>query len=286
LRAYLYYGWVKIRRGLLAPIGADVRYLLMVTQASHPRTVRIFRTADEVERTTAARIVTLARNAIAKHGRFNVALSSGATPRGVYRRLVAEFGDAIDWQRVHFYWTDEFLRSEGARRSNFETLQHALLDPLRVSQANVHPVVRRASAFEVVSEYERQLEDLPRSTDDTPAFDLIVLNLGKDGHMASLFPKLACETRDGERGWVTHVKHLERDLSRISLTLDVLNAARHVLFTAVGRDRAQALQRALSSETRSAPASRVRLVNGSLEWYVDQGACEALEQERWLAGVT
>lgn len=270
----------------LALFSADARYLGMVTQASHPRTVRIFRTADEVEHTAAARFVTLAREAIAREGRFNVALPSGGTPRGTYRRLAAEFRSALDWQHVHFYWTDEFFMSEGARRSNYETIKHALLDSLNVDEAHVHPIVRRASTSDTVDEYERQLDELPRSTDDNPSFDLILLNLGKDGHMASLFPKLACETRDGARGWITHVKHLERDLSRISLTLNVLNAARHVLLTAVGRERAHALQRALSSETRSAPASRVRLVNGSLEWYVDQLACEALEQERWLAGVT
>lgn len=270
----------------LAPFGVDVKYLEMVTQASHPRTVRIFRTADEVEHTAAVRFIAFARDAITREGRFNVALTTGATPRGIYRRLAAEFRDAIDWQRVHFYWTDEFLDSEGARRPNFETLERALLGPLHINDANVHPIRRQASISDAVDEYEQQLAELPRSNDDVPAFDLILLNLGKDGHMASLFPKLVCETREGARGWVAHVKHVERNLSRISLTLHVLNAARHVLFTAVGKERAHALQRALSSETRSAPASRVRLVNGSLEWYVDQHACEALEQERWLAGVT
>jgi 6-phosphogluconolactonase len=150
----------------------------------------------------------------------------------------------------------------------------------------IHSVARELGPDAAALHYERRLDELPKSSRGLPTLDLVLLGLGNDGHTASLFPKVDCVTKDAPRGWVTHVTHVKSNIGqRLSLTLEILNNARHALFVVVGLEKAKALQLALTTETRSVPASLVRLVNGSVEWYVDKGACVALEEDRWLAGV-
>ncbi len=259
---------------------------MVVTSAKHSRTVRIFSTSAEVEREVARRFVALAREKTESQQSFHVAWSRGVAPHAIWARLVREFREQLDWSRVHFYSVDERCDPPTRAPSDVGTAMQPLMEPMGVRLGGIHSLARELDPDAAASHYERRLDDLPKSSRGLPTLDLVVLGLGNDGHTASLFPKVDCVSKDAPRGWVTHVTHVKSSIGqRLSLTLEILNNARHALFVVVGLEKAKALQLALTTETRSVPASLVRLVNGSVEWYVDKGACVALEADRWLAGV-
>lgn len=234
----------------------------------------------------ARRFIAIAREKTERQQPFNVALSGGVAPLGIYARLAKEFRDQLDWSLVRFYWSDERCDPTGRAPSHFGVARTLLLEPIGARLDEVHPLAGDLDPDLAASLYERELDELPKSSTGVPTFDLVLLGLGDEGDTASLFPKVDCVMKDAPRGWVTHVTHVKSVIGeRLSLTLNVLNNARHALFVVAGGEKAKALQRALTSETRSVPASLVRLVNGSVEWYVDKQACVALEADRWLAGV-
>lgn len=258
----------------------------MITPNSPLRTVRIFGTRAEVEREVARRFVEIASNEGVHGRRINVALCGGITPRQTYQRLTSEFGRGLDWGNVHFYEGQQRLGIANRLAGDFDKAKHELLSVPGVSADQFHSMRGDVEPDVAVASFEAELDELPKSDGGLPIFDFVLLGLGRDGHIASLFPKTECMTKDSVRGWLTQVHHVDPARGeRLSLTLPVLNTARHVILAVTGPDKARALQRALTSETRSVPASLIRAVNGSVEWYVDKSACSALAADRWLAAV-
>lgn len=252
--------------------------------------MRIFGSRAEVEREVARRFVEIASNAGVQGRRINVALCGGITPRQTYERLTSEFGRGLDWGSVHFYQGQQRLGGAAGlaveAREEFEKAKQGLLNVQGVSAEQFHAMTGEGDADLAIARFEAELDELPKSDSGVPVFDFVLLGLGRDGHIASLFPKTDCVTKDSAKGWVTQVQHVNPARGeRLSLTLSVLNSARHVLLAVTGPEKARALQRALTSETRSVPASLIRAINGSVEWYVDKSACAALAADRWLAAV-
>jgi 6-phosphogluconolactonase len=170
-----------------------------------------------------------------------IALAGGSTPRGLYERLGT--GSSLDWPNIDVFFGDERCVPPDHPDSNFRMAYEALLSKVR---ARVH-TMPGATCDALASE-----ADL-RSIfgEGTPAFDLILLGLGEDGHTASLFPgDPALEVRDHLVVRVTRPDH-----PRLTLTLPVLKAARLVLFLVAGASKREALRRLLNNE--DIPAARV-----------------------------
>lgn len=107
-----------------------------------------------------------------------------------------------------------------------------------------------------------------------PAFDLICLGLGKDGHTASLFPGQGA-IEEGERPAV-HVKGGDPFVERITLTLPVLNRGRRVVFLVTGKEKSEIVRKVLIEKPETLPACRVRPLNGELLWFLDRAAAGSL----------
>jgi len=136
----------------------------------------------------AARVVRAAEDAIMARGRFSIALSGGRTPAELYRTLA---GSAIDWSRTRIYFADERAVPPDDPDSNFRMARETLLDQARVPPRNVHRMKGEYPDLAVaVEEYEAHL---------AAALDLIVLGIGEDGHVASLFPGSALLTGSTRR---------------------------------------------------------------------------------------
>ena len=128
---------------------------------------------------------------------------------------------------------------------------------------------------EAAADYEQQSREF-FGTDSVPAFDLILLGLGEDGHTASLFPETSA--LDVTDRWVVVNPVLKLETSRLTLTIPVINAAKALTFLVAGEDKAEALKEILEGDAdpRAYPAKFVRPENGDLTWMVDASAASAL----------
>lgn len=238
----------------------------------------ILPTPAEVAIAAADRIVTVARNAIRRRGRFHVALSGGSTPRLVYPLLASPpRAAAVDWSRVEFFWGDERAVPPDHPESNFGVARQLLLDQLPgIRPGAIHRMPADAADRDAAA--RRYEAELARSFGTaagagTPAFDLIWLGMGSDGHTASLFP--ASSALAERHRWVvaTSAPASAVVAGRMSLTLPVINAARAVLFVVTGSDKRGAV-RSVRSGSRELPAGRVRA--RSTLWLIDaRGGAEA-----------
>jgi 6-phosphogluconolactonase len=195
-----------------------------------------------------------------------IALTGGSTPRRAYE-LAAELEP--DWCRVALWWGDERCVAPGDERSNYAMARGALLDRLRMPPEAVHRIQGELGPDRGAEEYTLELKALD-------AFDLVLLGLGADGHVASLFPHQP--TLDvAERCAIGAEAHLEPFVDRITLTLPMLRSAREVLFLVVGEGKAPAAAAAFAGPpTRNVPGSLVRAGLGPTRAVLDPAAAAGL----------
>lgn len=252
----------------------------MTQAAGSPRAIHVLKDAIGVEQAVARRWIELGRAAIAEKGCFNVALAGGSTPKGLYARLAREYRDQLDWSGVRFYWGDERCVPGTDPQSNWGMAQRELLEPLAIDARHVHPMDGAVAPSVGARRYSELLGELARTSSGVPMFDLILLGLGKDVHTASLFPGATQGLDSGDGEWVVPGVGPEGVRERLTLTLDVINAAACVAFMAVGAEKTEALRKALGGKRRDLPASLVAPQWGALEWYVDEAAWGATPEFR------
>ncbi len=223
--------------------------------------VVVLPTAAAVAEAAADRVVSAARNAIRRRGRCCVALSGGSTPRPTYDLLASPPRiDAVDWSRVEFFWADERAVPPDHPDSNFGAAKAQLLDHLPgVRPDAIHRMPADEADLDAAAAcYQAEIErvvGLAPSATRPPAFDLIWLGMGADGHTASLFP--GSTALDERRRWVVANWAPGPAAWRMTLTQPLINAARAVLFVVTGADKGPAL-RSVESGARELPAARIR----------------------------
>ena len=222
-------------------------------------------------RATADRFVAAARSAIEERGIFRVALSGGGTPKQVYPLLLEPARrDRIDWSAVEFWWGDERAVPPDHPDSNFGVAYGMLISQLpNVRPERIHRMPAEAPDLDAAAlSYESELRlAFGARGDEPPAFDLIWLGMGPDGHTASLFPGSA--GLDEDRRWVIPNFAPSQNAWRMTLTFPVLNAGRDVLFVVTGADKADPL-RQIRAGRSDLPAARV--AGDHVEWIVDAAA--------------
>jgi 6-phosphogluconolactonase len=231
----------------------------------------VFPDAAAVAEVTADRFVSAARTSIEERGIFRVALSGGGTPKQVYPRLLEpQRRDAVDWSAVEFFWGDERAVPPDHPESNFGVAYQMLISQLPdVRPDRVHRMPAEAQDLDGAAlshESELRLAFGARG-DQLPAFDLIWLGMGADGHTASLFPEQPA--LDEDRRWVVATRAPDPQPWRMTLTLPVLSAGREVLFVVTGADKSRAL-RAIRAGGSGLPAEQVS--GDGVEWIVDAAA--------------
>jgi 6-phosphogluconolactonase len=226
---------------------------------------------EAVARETANRFVSIVATTIDRNGVARVALSGGGTPKHVYPLLLEPARrDAVDWSAVEFFWGDERAVPPDHPESNFgvaygmfiSQLPDARPDRIHRMQAESQDLEGAALAYET----ELRLAFGVRG-DAPPAFDLVWLGLGRDGHTASLFP--GTPALDETERWAVPCSPSATAIRRMTLTFPVLNAARETLFVVTGADKADVLARVRSGDPEL-PASRV--TGAAVHWIVDTAA--------------
>jgi 6-phosphogluconolactonase len=212
------------------------------------------------------------RLAEAAAGGGHVALAGGSTPRAAYERAATM---DIDWSGSTLWFGDERCVPPDHEHSNYRMVKEALLDRIPGGPAAVKRMEGERGPDEGASAYEAELRTA--FGDEIPRLDLILLGLGPDAHTASLFPGDAA-LGEGERLAVgVPTPGMAPLVSRVTVTLPVVNAAREVVFLVSGEDKADAVARAFAGvQDPSAPASLVRPESGSLTLLADAAATSLL----------
>ena len=238
--------------------------------------VSILDDLEALSRSAAEQFVSLAKAALATRGRFDVALSGGATPQALYRLLAQPpYLARLPWPQIHFFWGDERCVPPDHPDSNYYQARLALLDHIAVPPANVHRIWGELEPTAAAQDYARQLRSASAEDGlDWPRFDLILLGLGADGHTASLFPGPITPAEAHSPVIAVSAHYAGRPAQRVSLTPLVFNTAVNVIFLVTGAAKSEALAATLTGprDPERWPAQRIQPARGSVAWLVDQAA--------------
>ncbi len=211
----------------------------------------------------AARVVAELLAAAARSG-TEIALTGGSTPRQAYE-LTADLEP--DWSRAGVWWGDERCVPPDDERSNFRLARESLLDRIE-REPRVHRIQGELEPERAAAAYEQELQGVE--------LDLILLGLGPDGHVASLFPN-APSLEERDRLVVSAPAQLEPFVDRVTLTLPALCAGHQVVFLVTGEDKADAVGRAFAGPPGpGTPASLVRSTAGRTLVVLDTAAASNL----------
>ena len=217
--------------------------------------VFVYASGDLLAAAAAARTVTRLEDAIAAEGRAHLVLTGGGIGTKVLAAIAAAPArDAVDWRRVDFWWGDERFEPAGDPERNETGARSALLDHIHVDPARVHvmagpdgPDGDNEDAAAV--RYAAELKAAAPAGADVPAFDVLMLGIGPEGHVASIFPdSLAAQAT----GSVVAVRNSPKPPpTRISLTFSAIQAAREVWVLASGAEKADAVAEAATASART-----------------------------------
>jgi 6-phosphogluconolactonase len=239
--------------------------------------LRIFPDLQTLSEAAALLFIESCEQAISARGRALVALSGGTTPARLYDLLArSPYAEQVDWLRLDIFWGDERCVPPEDLQSNYRQARDAFLSRVPIPSQNVHRVQSEMEPPEAAAAYALTLRLFASPPLDWPRFDLVLLGMGEDGHTASLFPGSPADM-PGATAAVT-AEYQGRPANRVTLTPQVFNSARRVLFLAAGESKCDTLASVLSGDYRPAllPAQRVHPVNGELIWLVDQAAASKL----------
>ncbi|MDF2091903.1 6-phosphogluconolactonase [Knoellia sp. 3-2P3] len=244
---------------------------------SRPPLVVVHRDKQVLADAAAARLVTAIVDAQASRGEADIVLTGGSMGSAILASLGASPAcDAIDWSRVNLWWGDERYLPAGDPERNETQARAALLDEVGLEPARVHAMPASdgpegARVEDAARRYAAELASEAELGEDVPRFDVVMLGVGPDAHVASLFPEHPA-LHDEEATAVAVHGSPKPPPTRISLTFRALCAARDVWFLVSGDDKAKAVGLALSGAgPRQAPAAGVSGTR-STTWLIDRAA--------------
>jgi 6-phosphogluconolactonase len=227
--------------------------------------------AEAVAVRAAAEIARELESAREQRGLAHLALSGGTTPARTYELLVAALDD---WNGVEVWFADERCVGPEDEQSNYRMAAEALLGPASIPAERVHRMEGELGPEEGAERYAQALaERLPggdRRPPTPPVLDVVVLGIGPDGHVASLFPGAPTLDADEQAICLGVRDSPKPPPERITLSLAVLRAARRCTLLATGASKADAVSAMLGEPSRHVPASLLR--RGRLTAIVDDAA--------------
>ena len=238
----------------------------------------------ELAQMTLKLFVSDAIKAIETRGRFCAAISRD-TPRPFFELLGKEpQSKALLWDKIHLFWVDECCGSPDFGNNNCRPAVHALVREVGIPAENLHRICSEKRNCEyVASIYEQTIYHVVGlRKNEVPRFDLIMLGMGADGHIASLFPDTYAffDTED----LVRVIYFMDNRHTRITLTNPVLCAASHIAVLVSGEGKAAILREVLTAETDEVryPIHTIWPILDKVTWLVDRNATKFLQPRQLL----
>ena len=196
------------------------------------------------------------RKRLKKNSRFSFVLTGGKSPIKLYKFLAN--CRHIPWKKIDFFIGDERYVKEDSKNSNIHLCRKYLLDKIKISNHQIYKIATsKKSIKKDTQDYEKKIKKyfLKKKI----AFDLILLGLGQDGHIASLFKNNIDKKL---KNYVDFVN--KKDFSRITLTLKCLNNSRSIFLWAPGREKSNIIKKILSDDKFKYPVSYLKAKNNFL----------------------
>ena len=186
-------------------------------------------------------------------GRFSFVLTGGKSPIKLYRYLAKDKN--IPWRKVDFFIGDERCVNENSKYSNINMCKKNLLNKIPVSTKQIYKVsISKKNPKKISKDYEKKIKKyfLRKKT----SFDLVLLGIGEDGHIASLFKD---NIDKKNKKIVDFIKR--KDFSRVTLTLKCLNNSKSIFLWAPGKNKSNIVKKIVSDKKLSYPASFLKVKN-------------------------
>jgi 6-phosphogluconolactonase len=237
--------------------------------------IRIYNDHEALSQAAAELFAIQSRQASLICGRFSVALSGGETPHRLFEILATSpFREQIHWNEVDIFWSDERCVPEDDPRNNANMAHQTLLNHVPIPASNIHPIHCDQSPEQAAIQYEQELRDF--FSIQNPNFHLVLLGLGTNGHIASLFPNTPALNE--QTRWVSEVYIKTLNMYRVTFTAPFINQASQVVFLVSGLDKANVLEKVLEGpyQPHTLPAQLIRPNGAQPIWLVDRAASHKL----------
>ena len=241
--------------------------------------VKIYNSHFELAENAALDIIGKIKNQAAGNRVFSIALSGGTTPRLLFTVLADHYGGSISWENVHIFWADERCVPPGEAESNYGMAKAAFLDKIKIPEPNVHRIKGEDDPLNEALRYGAVMKEIAETEEGSPVLDIVLLGVGEDGHVASIFP-------GNEALFNTDVpyhvsRHPKTGQNRITLSGRVINNSRNIFFMVTGKNKAEIDRSIFEGEKtkKSFPASFVRPDKGTAVWYLDREAASLMPSE-------
>lgn len=250
-------------------------------------TIVVARDADAAARLAAERIVASLAAAVGARGRADWATTGGSAAPDIYRHLIeAPLRDGVDWAAVHVWWGDDRYVPRDHPLSNVGPLDGILLDAdhgIAIPVANLHPFRTgegigsgRGAAWTATTLAEELAAAGLPTQDGWPVLDLVLLGIGGDGHLLSVFPGSAAFDSTAWALAIPAPTHIEPHVERVTVNPAIIGAAREVLVVAPGASKAGILAEILGPvhDPRRWPGQLARRPGAT--WILDEDAAAGL----------
>ncbi len=237
-------------------------------------TTMVYPDATTVAETTAARLLVAIADALSAREVAHIVLTGGTIGVATLARVAASpLAYVIDWTGVHMWWGDERFLPLGDYDRNEVQAQRSLLKRLRLPEENIHRMASSEGATSPERAARAYATELARFGDPAPAFDVLLLGLGPDGHVASLFPGRP-EVKVTNESVVAVKDSPKPPPTRLSMTLPTINRAREVWILTMGAEKARAVAESLAHKA-GIPGGMVHGTERTL-WLIDKAAASSI----------
>lgn len=210
---------------------------------------------QELADKAAERLIQVVNEAVARQGIAHLSLTGGTMGIKIWdsvKNIISQ-GTEVDWSKVHFWWSDERFVETGHADRNEQQAKNAFLENAEIPQENLH-IMGASDQFDTVDDaaaaYTAELQKFAAEESAVPHFDLTLLGMGPDGHIASLFPNRT-EILDEQVLAISVENSPKPPPTRVSLTLPAIRNSDSIWFLIAGSDKAGATARLVEAAERA-----------------------------------
>ncbi|KAG0454289.1 hypothetical protein HPP92_025593 [Vanilla planifolia] len=253
--------------------------------------ILVFGSEEELSVSLAKHTADLSEKFCRERGAFTVVISGGSLVKSLRKLVESPYVDSVNWGKWHVFWVDERVVPKDHPDSNYKSAYDGFLSKVQIPTGQVYAINDSLSAEGAAADYETCLKHLVSTgalqlspSTGFPKFDLMLLGMGPDGHIASLFPGHPL-LGENER-WVTFLENSPKPPpQRTTFTFPVINSSSHISLVVTGAGKADAVHQALGYSKTSSPllpVQMIKLEDGELTWFTDKAAVSKLQEKAGL----